>query len=87
LPFAAILFLFWFSVDVVMNLDPVFAQEARPARRAVLAGILAAGAALGVSGQQALAAGNPVGDVQGAVEEAGAGIKQRIDGIFGKNSV
>jgi len=61
-------------------------EEARPARREVLAGILAAGAALGISSQQALAAGNPVADVQGAVEEAGAGIKQRIDGIFGKNT-
>lgn len=60
-------------------------EEARPARREVLAGILAAGAALGVSTQKVLAAGNPVADVQGAVDEAGAGIKRRIDGIFAKN--
>jgi len=85
-------------------------QEARPARREVLAGILAAGAALGLSNQQAsaitnpvagakskaneavesaknVAASNPLGDVQGAVGEAGAGLQRRIDGLFGKNKV
>lgn len=59
-------------------------EEARPARREVLAGILAAGAALGFS-NQASAAVNPVGDAQNIVEEAGAGIKRRIDGLFGKD--
>lgn len=81
----------------------------------MLAGILAAGAALGFS-NQASAAVNPVaaakskadqavqgakdiagsnplesvtavGDAQNLVEEAGAGIKKRIDGLFGKNKV
>lgn len=88
-------------------------EEARPARREVLAGILAAGAALGfsnqasaalnpvaaakskaseaVEGAKGIAGSNPlqnvnaVGDAQNIVEEAGAGIKRRIDGLFGKN--
>lgn len=94
-------------------------QEAKPARREVLAGILAAGAALGFSNQASAAmnpaaaakskvnqavqgakdvAGknplnnitamnSPLGDVQGAVEEASSGLKRRIDGLFGKDKV
>ncbi|KAG0585578.1 hypothetical protein KC19_2G022300 [Ceratodon purpureus] len=58
-------------------------EEARPARREVLAGLLAAGAALGFSNQAS--AGTPVDDAQNLVDEAGAGIKRRIDGLFGKN--
>lgn len=59
-------------------------QEARPARREVLAGILATGAALGFSQR---ASADPIADAQGVVEEAGMGIKRRIDGLFGKDKV
>lgn len=57
-------------------------EEARPARREVLAGILATGAALGFSQR---ASADPIADAQGVVEEAGLGIKRRIDGLFGKD--
>ena len=50
-----------------------------------MAGLLAAGAALGFSNQAS--AGTPVDDAQNLVDEAGAGIKRRIDGLFGKNKV
>jgi hypothetical protein len=59
-------------------------EEARPARREVLAGILAVGAALGFS-NQASAGTDVVADAQNIVDEAGAGIKRRVDGLFGKN--
>lgn len=64
-------------------------QEAKPARREVLAGILAAGAALGFSGQ-ANAAMNPVAAakskagqaVQGAKDLAGS---NPLEGVVGSN--